>query len=181
MNEGPANARALELGREFDQSFSRLPPERTQGREALIGIGLGGNPYALRLSEISSLVQGKSLLSLRGQAAAFLGLAGQHGGLWPVWDLAALCGYAPAREPRWLALAQGPTLPWAAAFERFDGYFLAKAADFSALSAEGSLPFCSEACALGGLQRPLIRLSLALEAIQRTMPSPPKDLRRIDP
>lgn len=168
MAEAPSRLESLR--QEFDGAFALPPRELGAAKLEMLGLRLGGHPYALSLTEIKSLRQGKTLLRLQSKQAAFLGLAGEHGALWPVWDLAQLCGYEAPKRPAWLVLVNTET-PWAAAFESFDGYFQIAPDALSPLSGGAASSFAREVCTYQGQMRPLLRLALVLETIKKIMPS----------
>ena len=166
MNEVLSVSQRLRL--DFDQAYAQPQAPRAQDGEGLLAIALGGEPYAIRVAEIARLAAGRPLAPLPSAAASFMGLAGLRGELLPAWDLGALLGYAPLRgQPRWLA--SSATAPrWAAAFERFDGYLTASAADLSPYAGEGRAQgFATQLCSKDGLLRPVISFERILQVIQK--------------
>jgi len=173
MTPSPPHGAAAQLRADFNGAFARPAAPSAQAGTALLALRLDGRPYALRLDEIASLAPGRSLLPVPQAAPAFVGLAGQRGGLWPVWDLGALLGHAGLRgTPRWLALAAGAPV-WAAAFEHFEGYLMAAPADLHPLQGGQASPWAQQACAAGGVVRPVLQLErLRSELRSRSNPSP---------
>jgi hypothetical protein len=165
MSETLSGAQRLRL--EFDQGYALAPPSAQGLGEDLLGVGLGGEPYALRVAEIARLAAGSNLAALPTAAVASLGLVGLRGELLPVWDLGALLGYAPLRSrPKWLA--SSATLPrWAAGFERFDGYLKAPLADLSPYAGGGPAEgLAVQLCSTGGVLRPVLSFEKLLQAIR---------------
>jgi chemotaxis signal transduction protein len=166
---------AQSLRNEFDVSFSEIAQANLQAGEALLALKLGGNPYALRISEISALTQSREIALLPGRSPAFLGLAGSRGRLIPVWDLPSLLGYAPSRaKTRWLALAAGEPI-WALAFEDFEGYLHLPKTEFHSHGPEASRDsFSTEFALSADTPRPVLSFSLLLKFVQSQIPSSPQ-------
>jgi chemotaxis signal transduction protein len=99
---------AAELRRAFDASFiSPVSVERGK-LEDVLAIRVGGDPYALRLSEIAGLHANRQPLALPSPVGELLGLVAIRGLLAPAYDLAALLGYPRAPNSRWLVLVRVP-------------------------------------------------------------------------
>lgn len=115
----------LALRREFDGSFAQAPRLEREPLEGLLAIRLGGDPYAVRVSEISGIHADRRIMPLPTPVPELLGVAGLRGQIAPVYDLAALLGYARASSPRWLMLLRGaPQRPCVAlAFDTFEWHF----------------------------------------------------------
>ena len=153
---------------DFDRLFAEEPRPREAAGEDLLAIRLGGDPYALRLAEISYLSPSRPLAILPHAPPAFLGLTGLRGELLPAWDLAALLGYpTQAASIRWMVVCAG-ALRWSAAFEGLDGYLRAQKADLSPFAGEGpAAGFADEVCHQNGLLRPVLSLKRFLAIIQK--------------
>jgi purine-binding chemotaxis protein CheW len=112
--------RAAELRRDFDRSF-QLPVLLADGtHEAFLAIRVLGDPYAMRVTEVSGLFVDRPVTPLPGPLPELLGIAGFRGALTPVYCLARLLGYAtPEPARRWLVtIACARTL--ALAFQGLD-------------------------------------------------------------
>jgi chemotaxis signal transduction protein len=107
MDDLSLAGRAAELRRAFDRSFADARSVDRPATEDLLAIRVGGDPYALRLSEIAGLVADKRITRVPGPVSALLGLAGLRGAVVSVYDLSALMGYRASVSPRWLALTAG--------------------------------------------------------------------------
>ena len=114
-----AGDRAAEMRAAFDRSFAGRARLDAAPCEDFLAIRVASDSYAIRCSEISGLVAGKSITRVPSRAAALLGLGGFRGAIMPVYSLAALLGHALAPAPRWIVIASG--LPVALAFEALDG------------------------------------------------------------
>ena len=116
---------AAELRNAFDRAraipFSAGAVEQVEG---LLSIRVSGNPYAIRVSEISGLANDRKVVAFPSSIPELLGVAGIRGGLVSVYSLAALLGYSrEADQARWLVLC-GVEEPVGLAFSAFEGYLL---------------------------------------------------------
>lgn len=114
--------RAAALRHAFDRSFAEPPPPAATACEDLLAIRVAGEPYALRLRDITGLLTTRKVVPVPAATPHLLGLAGVRGDLVPVFDLGALLGRgALAEPPRWLALC-GVDDRIALAFAEFEGH-----------------------------------------------------------
>jgi purine-binding chemotaxis protein CheW len=111
---------AADLRAAFDRAFSEPPRAQRPASLDLLAVRLRGAPFALPLAAVAGVFADKPLTRLPAAAPDFLGLAGFRGSVVPVYDLAALLGYAVEGAPRWLVVAEGAAV--AMAFDGFDGY-----------------------------------------------------------
>jgi chemotaxis signal transduction protein len=164
---GPQSAASL-LRAEFDASFAEAPPEQAEGVQDLLAIRIGGDPYALRMADISRLAAGCGPVPWPTHAAAFSGLVGLRGEILPLWDLASLLGYAPTgRHTRWLA-ASNEAPHWAAAFEHFEATVKAPRRELSPYSGAGpGLGFADQLCSTGGILRPVLNFQKLSQSIRQ--------------
>jgi chemotaxis signal transduction protein len=103
-----ASSTVDEFRRSFDEGFALPQRELTSGLEDLLAIRVGGDPYALRVSELAGLHRSRQVVTLPAHVPDLLGLAGIRGKLVPVFSLAVLLGYETARDQgAWLALCRG--------------------------------------------------------------------------
>ena len=112
--------RAADLREAVDRSFAQERRRDLTVMQSLLAFSLAGEPYAMRLSEISSVVSGRPITAVPDAGVALLGFAGFRGTIVPVYDLHVLLGRAPCETPRWLAMAA--SAPVVLAFETFDGH-----------------------------------------------------------
>jgi purine-binding chemotaxis protein CheW len=110
--------RAAHLRAVFDRSFVAAREIGEAETADFISIRAAGDPYLLRLSQIAGFFVDKRITRLPNGAAELAGIAGFRGTMMPVYDLAALLGGAPAREPRWMVVAADA--PVALTFESFE-------------------------------------------------------------
>jgi chemotaxis signal transduction protein len=116
------DGKAAELRSAFDRE--RIAPffSGSDELENFLAIRVSKDAYALRVSEISSLIADKKIVELPTSVPELLGLAGVRGTLIPVYDLAALLGYSKEKdELRWLAVC-GTEDSIGLAFHEFEGY-----------------------------------------------------------
>lgn len=122
---------AAELAREFDRGFAAPFRSVTDAVEELLAIRVGGDPYAVRLRDVTGLMAGCKIVPLPTPEPAMLGLVGLRNGVAPVYSLAALLGYGPSAEPpRWLLLVGAGPL-FGLAFQEFEGHRQVSPADIS--------------------------------------------------
>jgi purine-binding chemotaxis protein CheW len=115
-----ATAAALRIS--FDEGFAAAPAaSRSERLEDVLAIRVGGDPYALRLSEIAGLHCDLKIVPVPSSITQLLGIAGLRGMMAPVYDLAALLRYPPAARPSWLVIAGGAQ-PVGFAFETFEAH-----------------------------------------------------------
>jgi purine-binding chemotaxis protein CheW len=115
--------RISELRDAFDQTYA-IPAasQAAEQMENLLSIRLAGDPYAIKVSEISGVVNNSKTVAFPSRVPELLGVAGIRGGLVPVYSLPALLGYSQdTGNPRWLALCGSEELV-GLAFSDFEGY-----------------------------------------------------------
>lgn len=116
------SARAAELARAFDRSFTEPVRPVSDDFDDFLAIRAGGAVYAIRVRDVAGLTVDRKIVPLPTSEPALLGIAGLRGGVVPVYSLATLLGGAPIAEaPRWLLLV-GAGAPLGFAFDQFDGY-----------------------------------------------------------
>jgi purine-binding chemotaxis protein CheW len=164
--------RAGRLRRDFDALFAEAAAEQEAGAESFLAVSVGGDPYALPVSQINGLARDRSLIPLPGAPPDFVGLAGLRGSVLPVWDLAGLMGYAPAAG-RWVAIAAGDTA-WAVAFEGFDGYLRLASQGLRPYQGPGpAAAFARQAFEGAQGLRPVLDLGLLRQAMQARINTQP--------
>lgn len=170
---------------EFDRAFSSpaVPPARDRAR--LLGIRVGGDPFALALDDVVAIHVDRKIVPVPSAAPTLLGIASFRGALAPVHDLRLLLGY-PARTPtRWLVLVAGAT-PIGLAFEAFDGQIAATSAleppasDGKPAAAAPSRPsaLTQGLVRAGDAVRPLIDVAAILSAVGSRPAAAPKNKER---
>jgi purine-binding chemotaxis protein CheW len=127
---------AARLRLEFDRGFAAAASVGEGERTAYLAIRVGGDPFALRMSDLLGVHVDRTVVPLPSATPSLLGIASFRGTLTPVHDLRLLLGY-PAHAPaRWLARLAG-RISTALAFEALDGQ-LAIAADGAGGGAGGA-------------------------------------------
>jgi purine-binding chemotaxis protein CheW len=164
MNDQRPVSRAALLRREFDRSFAEAPQLEAERTEDLLAIRVGGDPYALRLSEVAGLFADRRVTPLPSPLPELLGLAGFRGALVPVYDLGSLLGYHRAEAPRWLVSIAGGASA-ALAFERFEAQLRFPRA---AIASDGARAdrYAREVVRTPEAMRPVLHLPSVLEAIK---------------
>jgi purine-binding chemotaxis protein CheW len=116
------SGRLGDLRREFDEAFATPAAVETAPRADVLAVIVAGDPYALRVRDITSLSAWRPIVPLPSSRTDLLGLVGLRGAIVPVYSLALVLGYPAAGESsRWLVTCgRPPTLAFA--FEEFQGY-----------------------------------------------------------
>ena len=164
----------LALRREFDAAFAQAPRQQGDYLEGLLAIRLGGDPYALRVSEIGGIHADRRIMPLPTPVPELLGVAGLRGQIAPVYDLAALLGYARASAPRWLILLRcaHQRAPVALAFDTFERHFSVSLQRIVAASDErtgqpgGARAHLVDVVCADAAARPIIQLQSLLQDIE---------------
>lgn len=158
-----------ELRNAFDRSYS-LPPSspETEQIENMLAVRLSGNPYAIRVTEITGLANNRKSVAIPSPIPELLGVAGIRGSLIPVYSLAALLGYTRDMGPaRWLALC-GTDDEVGLGFSDMEGYIRVPVAQVYAASQENmTREYVKDVARVGGLVRPVISIASLVEMIQR--------------
>jgi len=162
----------LELRREFDLSFAQARHADAVAAQNLLAVRVGGDPYAIRVDEIAGLFVGRRVVPVPAAVDAMLGMAGFRGQVAPVYDLAALLGYARTAAQRWMVLVRGEH-PLALAFDAFDAHLAVAperivplAAD-AAAPARPTRPHVGDAVRAHDMVRPIVRLQSVVEDVQQ--------------
>ncbi|PRC95176.1 chemotaxis protein CheW [Solimicrobium silvestre] len=124
-NSPSKSADALAMRREFDLGFAQAPHVQKEALLNFLGIRLGDDAFAIRVSDIAGLHADRRIMPMPSPVPALLGVAGFRGLIAPVYDLAALLGYKCKTPPRWLILIRLGE-PVALAFEHFEVHFSAE-------------------------------------------------------
>lgn len=165
--------RAEELRQAFDRSFAEAVTEEAP-LEDFLAIGVGTDPYAIRLAEISALLADKPITRLPSPVPELLGIAGFRGAIVPVYDLRALLGYSVASPPRWVTIIAGT--PVALAFDAFDGHLrLPRESRVPEGRVEPTRQHVREVLRAAGVVRPIVHLASVVETIKwQTQPGVPQ-------
>jgi chemotaxis signal transduction protein len=167
-------ATAAALRRLFDEGFAAPAASMTERVTHLLAVRVGSDPYALQLSQISSLHVDLKIVPIPSSTTQLLGIVGIRGELAPVYDLAAFLRYAPATNPRWIVFVRAPTLV-GFAFEAFESHMQVPEASLpggeGANAVTGASPGPSRqhlrgAVRAAGAMRPIIHLASVVEMIK---------------
>lgn len=159
--------RAAALRREFDASFARPATTAAPDMHDLLAIRIAGQPYALRLRDVTMLVGRRKLVPVPSASPYLSGLAGVRGAIVPVFALAALLDHgeaAPATQ--WLVLSGAAREPLALAFDELDGHLRVPGAAIVSASAP-ERPLVREVVRGDGPVRAVIDVPLAVARLRR--------------
>ena len=159
-NTTPVLANAAMLAEAFDRAFAVAPAALAPDSIDLIGIRLGGDPFALRLADTTGMFSGRVITPMPSAVRELRGIAGIRGALVPVYDLAELLGRPPARHATWLVVAR--QAPVAFVFEVFERQIRLTA---DALAARENSQHVREVATADGIARPIIDLSSLVAAV----------------
>ena len=160
---------ALELRSAFDQAYAHPPPSLdSEHLENLLAIRLAGDPYAIRVSEITGLASDRKIIALPSPISELLGVAGIRGGLVPVYSLAMLVGHdRDVNHARWLAL-YGTEEPVGLAFSDFEGYLKVPSAQiYKAGQSQAIREHVRDAVRTAGVIRAIVNIPSLVETIKR--------------
>ncbi len=163
---GGEGERARALRDAFDRGFAETPLKAIAEQADLLALSLAGHPFAVRLVDAAGLFADRRVTPTPTAVPEFRGIAGVRGALVPVFDLAALMGYAPTDRLRWLLLAR--EAPVAFGFDDFEGQLrLDNAAVVP--HQDQSRETVREVAQLD-VPRPVIHMPSVIAAIRRRMP-----------
>jgi purine-binding chemotaxis protein CheW len=173
-----ATGTAAALRHGFDRSFAEGPTVGSAASEDFLAIRIGGDPYALRVSDIAGLHADRKIVRIPSPEPTLLGIASFRGAMAPVFDLRLVLGYASGAAPRWLVLVRGPALV-GLAFDLFEAHLRAVGESTLSLDSEERAPrHLRGVIRTTEVARPLIHIASVIEAISRQVSkeSPPKEL-----
>ena len=149
--------RLVALRQDFDRSFARAVAEEQPTELDFLAIRVGGDPYALRLSDVRRLYADSRLVRAPSLLPELLGVCGFRSVLTPVYDLAPLLGYAAGSNARWLVVAENPA-PIAFAFAEFEFHLRVSPEHVSSAEPSGAAVAVGGVVQNGGITRTLLRL-----------------------
>lgn len=155
--------KAADLRVQFDHSFALPPEQTTRETHDFLAIRVGGDPYAIRLRDISGIVARRTIVTVPARAPAFVGVAGIRGDIVPVFSLASFLGYGDDQEPpRWMILC-GRDQPVGLCFAEFEGYLRLSSLAISANAvANPNKNYVTDVVATAIGARPVIGVSLVI-------------------
>ncbi len=163
------DSKLSELRDAFDQTYA-IPAasQAAEQMENLLSIRVAGDAYAIRVAEISGVVNNRKTVGLPSRVPEVLGVAGIRGGLVPVYSLAALLGYSQdAGQARWLALC-GSEEPVSLAFSEFEGYLCVPLTQLCAAEQkDAARAHVKHVLRAAGTVRAVVNIPYLLEMIRR--------------
>jgi len=156
---------AAQLRREFDASFAEPPGEHSVQLVDLLAIRLAGNPYALRLNELSGLSTRRPVTPVPTAVSGLLGIAGIRGMLVPVYDLRLIMGHPATETALWLGLV-GSEAPIGLAFDGFEGHLRVPREAITRTATRSTTSLANEVLHTSDPVRLLVHLPSVLAAIR---------------
>lgn len=167
LSSGNLESAAM-LREAFDASFAQSPRVGGDAAVDFLAVRMGGDAFALRLSETAGLFADRKVTPVPTTVAEFRGVSGFRGVLVPVYDLGALLGYPPFASGRWLVLAAGGVLAFA--FDGFEGHIRVAPDGITARRDAGSARQVHEIARRGDRAWPVVDIPAAVEAIRARLP-----------
>jgi purine-binding chemotaxis protein CheW len=173
-------ATAAELRAAFDRSFAEAPVAAGAPEQSVLAIRVGGEPYALRVSDVASAHVDPELTRVPSPVAELLGIATFRRVLAPVYELRGLLGLPRAANPRCVVLTRGPA-PVGLAFDALEGHASVPRIEVQSRRS-GDPPHVRGVVHVGGAARPVLDLaSLVTLAGAQSAPPPPRLSRIVEP
>ncbi len=165
---------AAALRRAFDLEFTKPAAAEQPPAIDLIVVRSGETAYAVRMSQVAGLHADLGVTACPTPLPEFMGSAGLHGVLTPVYDLAALLGH-PSVPCRWAMLAKGGALAFA--FAGFEGHFRVEPSAIAARRGAASTPHAAEIVTAAGEAWPMLHIPALVAAIRRRLPQTRSEAR----
>ncbi len=158
--------RVAELRRTFDRAFASPATRTTDDTEDMLAIRVAGDPYALRVSEMSGLATGKKIAFLPSQRPSVVGIAGVRGSLLLVHSLAVLLGYGLHPSPStWLALSIGDD-PVGLGFDELEGFLRVRRADVHPVDGAEARLHVRDVARVADGPRPVVSIRSAIDTLK---------------
>lgn len=153
------------MRREFDQFFVAPDPLAAAATDDFVAVRVGGQPFALRVSELAWVETRRKIVALPGSRSELLGLVSTRGKFVPVFSLELMLGLpATLGAKSWVAICAGEQ-QFGLAFEALEGYFRVPRADV--LGARGANEDRKEqAVRVAGEVRPVVSVASIQVAIR---------------
>jgi purine-binding chemotaxis protein CheW len=165
----PLDATAATLRRAFDETFAVQPAVVTTTTEDMLSIRIGGDSYAVRLTETSGLYADRTIVPAPSLAPELLGVAALRGQFVAIYDLGAFLGYRTGNTPRWFMIARGSNT-LGLAFEILEAHVRVPQSSHAATGIE-SREHVRGSIRIGDSFRPIIHIASVLEAIAKRAPA----------
>lgn len=157
-----------EMRTAFDRTYAVPPPSQSvDQKEDLLQLRLAGNPYALRTSEISAFARAPKTIAVPSPAPELEGVAGNRGGVVPIYSLSAIFGYGREQHGRWCALCLRDE-PIGFVFGEFEGYVrVVRSQIYAGRQEDLTCQHVKQVIRTGEILRPIVSLPSIVELIKK--------------
>jgi chemotaxis signal transduction protein len=173
--------RVTDLRSAFDRAFAAPLQTETAVNQDLLAVRVGGEPYGLRLSEVSGLFVDRPVTHVPASNPSLLGIGGFRGAIIPVHSLPVLLGYSTSQLPRWLVMAAAA--PVALAFDLFEGHLRVPADAILPQQPQAQMRgYAPDFVHSGGIVRPVLHLASVIASLGALdAPANPSQTRSMQP
>jgi len=159
------------LRQAFDQAFAARPNAGAQDLQDLLSVRIAGEPYALRLAEMSGLSPNPRITPVPSAVSELLGLTAIRGVIFPVYSLAEILGHGKDGSPaRWVSVF-GTHEPLGLTFGSLEGYARISSADLWTSEESARRQHLPQVSRIGALICPVISLASVAQTIKGQAPS----------
>jgi chemotaxis signal transduction protein len=167
MSAAALGQRLADFRGAFDRPFAEPPRIASPETEDLLAVRIAGDPYALKVRDLTGLGSNRKIVPLPSSRDELLGVAGIRGKLVLVYSLPVLLGYAAGTSlTPWLALCGGSD-PVALAFDELESFVRVRRTDLCVAEAdERSSLHVREVVRIGAVARPVIDARSTVTAVK---------------
>lgn len=167
-------ARVEDLRGEFDRAFA-TPHGAAASTLDFLTVKIGGDPYALRLSQVSGLFTDRRVTPLPSLVPGLLGLVGLRNVVAPVYDLRSLLGYPAGDASRFLVAVRSEETV-AFSFDDFEAHVRVALDAISSAERTSGREYLGATLSLDSGPRPIVELStIVASLVQRAADASSKE------
>lgn len=153
-------SRASELRRVFDRAFALPAASTFEELEDLLLVRIAGDPYTIRLRDITGILTKRTIIPVPARAPGLLGLVGIRGEIVPVFGLSSWLGYGEDADSAVWMIVCGTDEPIGFGFSEFEGHLrIPKSVIHTDDNSHGPRQYIHEMATIEAGVRPVIALS----------------------